>query len=177
LLQADFIGGQQKDLSPFITVLRPQSRVSEPKAEAENWYQQIKEQPIYFDIRLPRHFNRAAVKLIYQNTISGMKGMFALQPYTKVKQNYTQKENRNLWEYELVLSEYERKLIYYHVWELKDINMKYYFTSYNCSTVIYNILSLANPKIYNDKKIWITPLDSVKFLYKYNLGFARESIL
>jgi hypothetical protein len=56
-----------KDLSPFITVLRPQSRVSEPKAEAGNWYQQIKEQPVYFDIRLPRHFNLAAVKLIYQN--------------------------------------------------------------------------------------------------------------
>jgi hypothetical protein len=30
-------------------------------------------------------------------------------------------------------------------------------------------LSLANPKIYNDNKLWITPLDTVKFLYKYNL--------
>ena len=107
------------------------------------------------------------LKLIYQNTISGMKGMFALQPYEKIKQNYTQKENRNLWEYELSLSKYEKKLIYYHAWELKGINMKYYFTSYNCSTVIYNMLSLANPKIYDDKKLWITPLDTVKFLYKY----------
>ena len=108
-------------------------------------------------------------KLIYQNTISGMKGMFALQPYEKIKQNYIQKENRNLWEYELSLSEYKKKLIYYHTWELKGINMKYYFTSYNCSTVIYDMLSLANPKIYADKKLWITPLDTVKFLYKYKL--------
>jgi len=52
---------------------------------------------------------------------------------------------------------------------VKDIDMKYYFTSYNCSTVIYNMLSLAKPQIYNDKKIWITPLDSVKYLYKYDL--------
>lgn len=109
------------------------------------------------------------LELIYQNTISGMRGMFALQPYKKIKENYTQKENRNLWEYELSLSEYERKLIYYHAWELNGINMKYYFTSYNCSTVIYNMLSLANPKIYDDKKLWITPLDTVKFLYKYDL--------
>ncbi|MDQ7061900.1 MAG: hypothetical protein Q9M43_12585 [Sulfurimonas sp.] len=31
------------------------------------------------------------------------------------------------------------------------------------------MLSLANPKIYNQEKLWITPLDTVKFLYKYNL--------
>jgi len=109
------------------------------------------------------------LSLIYQNTVSGMKGLFALQPYRIIKNNYTEKENRNLWEYQLSLNEYRKKLIYYHVWELKGINMKYYFTSYNCSTVIYNMLSLAKPKIYDDKKIWITPLDSVKFLYKYNL--------
>ena len=109
------------------------------------------------------------LKLIYQNTISGMKGLFALQPYEIIKQKYTKKENRNLWEYQLSLTEYRRRLIYYHAWELKDMDMKYYFTSYNCATVLYNMLSLVNPKIYNDKKIWLTPLDCVKFLYKYNL--------
>ncbi len=109
------------------------------------------------------------LSLIYQNTISGMKGLFALQPYKKIKENYTIKENRNLWEYQLSISNYSRELIYYHAWELKGIKMKYYFTRYNCSTVIYNMLSLANPKIYDDKKIWITPLDSVKYLYKYDL--------
>ena len=107
--------------------------------------------------------------LLYQNTISGMKGLFALQPYKLVAQNYTQKENRNLWEYQLKLNKYRKQLIYYHVWELKGIDMKYYFTSYNCSTVIYNMLSLANPKVFNDYKIWITPLSSVKILYKYHL--------
>ena len=109
------------------------------------------------------------LSLIYQNTISGMKGLFALQPYKTIKNNYTKKENRNLWEYQLSLNNYRKHLIYYHVWELKGIKMKYYFASYNCSTVIYDILSLARPKIYDDKKMWITPLSSVKFLYKYNL--------
>jgi hypothetical protein len=109
------------------------------------------------------------LSLIYQNTISGMKGLFGLQPYRIIKDNYTKKENRNIWEYQLLLNDYRRKLIYYHVWELKGINMKYFFTSYNCSTVIYNILSLVKPKIYEDKKIWITPLDSVRYLYKYDL--------
>ncbi|QOY53010.1 DUF4105 domain-containing protein [Candidatus Sulfurimonas baltica] len=109
------------------------------------------------------------LSLAYQNIFSGMPGMFALQPYQHIVKEYTDKENRNVWEFELNLSEYRRKLIYYHIWELKDIDMKYFFTSYNCSTVIYYTLSLVNPKIYDDKKFWVTPLDTVKFLYKYNL--------
>lgn len=109
------------------------------------------------------------IKLTYQNLFSGMKGLFALQPYKKVVEQYTHKENRNVWEYKLALSKYRKKLIYYHIWELKDIDMKYFFTSYNCSTVIYYTLSLANPQVYDDNKLWITPLDTVKFLYKYKL--------
>lgn len=109
------------------------------------------------------------VTLAYQNIFSGMKGLFALLPYKKIVEQYTKKENRNVWAYQLKLSEYRKKLIYYHIWELKGIDMKYFFTSYNCSTVIYYALSLANPKIYDDNKLWITPLDIVKLLYKYNL--------
>lgn len=113
-------------------------------------------------------------KLAYQNLFSGMEGLFALQPYEKVLKLYTEKENRNVWEYQLKLSDYRRKLIYYHIWELKGVEMKYFFTSYNCSTVIYYILSLANPKIYDDDYLWITPLVTVKFLYKYNLIAKSE---
>jgi len=108
-------------------------------------------------------------KLAYQNIFSGMDGLFALQPYEKIIRQYTDKENRNVWEYQLSLSEYRRKLIYYHVWELKGIDMKYFFSSYNCSTVIYYSLSLVNPKLYDEFKLWVTPLDTVKMLYKYNL--------
>lgn len=114
--------------------------------------------------------------LAYQNSHSGMKGFFALQPYRETIKQYIEKENRNVWEYKLRLSDYRKKLMYYHVWELKDKKMSYFFTSYNCSTVIYYILSLANPKIYDDKKLWITPLDTVKFLYKYDLIDNSELI-
>jgi len=41
--------------------------------------------------------------LIYQNLIPGMKGMFALQPYQSIIKQYTQIENRNVWEYRLKL--------------------------------------------------------------------------
>jgi len=109
------------------------------------------------------------LKLTYQNLFSGMTGLFSLKPYLETIKPYIEKDNRNIWEYKLSLSEYRKKLIYYHVWELKDIKMKYFFTKYNCSTVIYYLLSLGNPKMYDENKLWITPLDTVKFVYKYKL--------
>jgi len=55
-------------LSPFITTLRPQSRVEEPvEYKLGQFYQQIIEEPVYFDVRLPRYFDQAKVSLIFKN--------------------------------------------------------------------------------------------------------------
>lgn len=56
------------ELSPFITTLRPQSRVEEPISDDQgNYWQQIKDEPVYFDVRLPRHFDKAEVTINYKN--------------------------------------------------------------------------------------------------------------
>lgn len=136
------------------------------KYSGKNYQNQNVEHAITFYTIL-NSFN--LLTLAYQNTVSGMDGFFALQPYKEVVAQYLYRENRNVWEYQLELSEYRRKLINYHIWELKDIHMRYFFASYNCSTVVYYILSLAEPKIYDKKKLWITPLDTVKYLYDEEL--------
>jgi len=100
------------------------------------------------------------VKLIYENTIPGMNGYFVLRPYKEVLYNYLVNENRNVWEFKLKLNKFERKMIALHSWELKDIKQKYYFTSYNCANVIYDIISTAKPiKKY---QLWLTPLELIK---------------
>lgn len=108
-------------------------------------------------------------KLIYENIASGMKGIFGLSPYKDVLYNYLENENRNIWEYKLNLTSYQKKFIFYHIWELKDIKMKYYFTSFNCSTVDLFIISIINPSILNDYKYYITPLDLMKLINKHKL--------
>jgi len=109
------------------------------------------------------------LKLIYENTIPGMKGYFILRPYRETLYNYLENEKRNVWEYHLKLTPFEKKMIYYHTWELKDIKMKYYFTSYNCATVVFYILSSANPKILKEDKFWLTPLSVIKIANKYKM--------
>lgn len=113
-------------------------------------------------------------RLLYENTISGMKGIFVLRPYSETKRGYLEDEGRNIWEYKLKLSEYQKRLIVSHMWELKDTHLKYYFTSYNCSTVLFFTLALIDSDIYNDENIWITPIDVTKYLYKYDLIASQK---
>lgn len=57
-----------KTQSPFISVLRPQSRVSDIQNDmAGRYFQKILGQPIYFDIRIPRRLDTADITLVYKN--------------------------------------------------------------------------------------------------------------
>lgn len=104
-------------------------------------------------------------KLIIKSTILGMDGIFSLMPYDKQKNRYL-KENRNLWIYDLNISEYKKKLIFLHIWELKDVNMTYLFTGYNCATVIHFLLSMAKSSFLEESRLWVTPLDVLKEVHK-----------
>ena len=107
--------------------------------------------------------------LIYQSTISGMKGYFILSPYKKQISTYINNEERNIWEYKLKLTESQKKLIYYHFWELKDVDLTYYFTGFNCATMIDDILSLTNKNYTNKNSFWVTPKDVIKNANKNDL--------
>ncbi len=107
--------------------------------------------------------------LIVKSTLIGMKGFFSLSPYSEQLHRNLIVEERNIWEYDLDLSPYEKKLFYYHFWELKDVNMKYLFTGFNCATLIYDMLSLSSKKSTNTKRLWITPKDLIKETDKLEL--------
>jgi len=108
--------------------------------------------------------------LIIRSTLTGMKGFFSLLPYEEQIKKYLEVQNRNVWEYELDLPENVKKLIYYHIWELKDVKFKYLFTDYNCATVIYNILSLSSDEFLNHNNyLWITPKSVIKEASNDNL--------
>jgi hypothetical protein len=106
--------------------------------------------------------------LITKSTITGMKGYFILNPYQTQANKYLYEENRSIWEYKLNLTDLQKKLIYYHFWELKDIEMTYYFTGFNCATMIDDILSLTK-KDYMNNSLWVTPKDVIKNANKNNL--------
>lgn len=171
----DFQNYQNKAPADTISLIYASENVKNPssmmghtffKYSGKNYQNQNVEHAISFYTIL-NSFN--LLTLAYQNTVSGMDGFFALQPYKEVVEQYLYEENRNVWEYKLELNEYRKKLVNYHIWELKDLEIRYFFASYNCSTVVYYILSLAEPNIYDKKKLWVVPLDTVKYLYDEQL--------
>ncbi len=107
--------------------------------------------------------------LITKSTITGMKGFFILNPYNQQISKYLYEEKRSIWEYKLKLTEFQKKLIYYHFWELKDIDMTYYFTGFNCATMIDDILSITDENYINENSLWVTPKDVIKNANKNNL--------
>lgn len=101
-------------------------------------------------------------KLVFESLITGKKGFYTLTPYQTLKNNYLFNEQRNIWEYRLQLSDFEKKLIHLHLFELKNISFNYVFHSFNCSTLDYNILAVIHPEIQAQRDLWVTPLDAVK---------------
>ena len=101
--------------------------------------------------------------LAWQSTISGMKGYFVLKPYQKQIAQYTLDKNRNIWEYSLELNDQQLKLLSYHFWELKDVDITYYFTGYNCATIVNDMLGIISKEQKEDSfNLWLTPKDVIK---------------
>jgi len=107
--------------------------------------------------------------LMVKSLVTGMQGYFILKPYHLKMERYLKKENRNMWECELNLDEFSKKLIYLHFWELKDIDIKYLFTGFNCATIVSNMLAIRNKNYAQEQRLWITPKDVIKDAQKYGL--------
>ena len=108
-------------------------------------------------------------RIVYQNFSADLAGMFALQPYQKIKRNYLQKERRNIWEYHLTLTKAQKSLLQAHVWELKSMDSDYLFADHNCATITYFLLGLIQPEILDTHFSWVTPIDVVRLVKKYHL--------
>lgn len=108
-------------------------------------------------------------ELAFKSLITGMKGYYALSPYSGQKNAYLYNEQRNIWEYELPLSQEQKTLLQYHLYELKPIAFTYLFHAFNCATLIDNIIALPYPQIKDDRGFWVTPLDVVRSMKKYDL--------
>jgi len=81
------------------------------------------------------------------------KGLFGgYQSYPEIKPQYinigvyNNGESRDLWEIKLNLSEEEKELLLYHLWELSISSaFNYYFFDENCSTQLVRLLEIIKP--------------------------------
>lgn len=100
----------------------------------------------------------------WRGMTGGYQGLFSLQPYVEKLQEYSRLENRDIWEYELNLTDAELDRLMAHAWELRDINFDYYFMDENCSFRLLELLEVARPslKLTSKFRLHAIPVDTVR---------------
>ncbi len=107
----------------------------------------------------------------------GYPGTFSMMPYYLKVREYSDMENRDVWEYELRLSPAEIDLVLMHVWELGPIYFDYYFFDENCSYYLLELLEVARPdlNLTGPFRWWAIPSDTVRELVKQP-GLVKKTV-
>src|SRR5207247_7522605 len=96
--------------------------------------------------------------------IGGYPGTFSILPYYLKVREYSDMENRDLWEYELELAPPELERVLLHLWELLPAYYQYYFFDENCSYHLLGLLQVARPELELPAPFrwWALPVDTVR---------------
>ncbi|MBI3480971.1 MAG: DUF4105 domain-containing protein [Nitrosomonadales bacterium] len=94
----------------------------------------------------------------------GYPGMFSILPYYLKVREYSDLENRDIWEYQLNLSPEEIDRVLMHAWELGSVYFQYYFFDENCAYHLLGLLQVARPELdlTSQFRWWAIPADSVR---------------
>ncbi|OGV74007.1 MAG: hypothetical protein A3K19_22640 [Lentisphaerae bacterium RIFOXYB12_FULL_65_16] len=93
-------------------------------------------------------------------------GYYSVLPYYRKVQEYNDINRRDIWEYDLNLTEPEVRRLMLHTWELRDIYSDYYFFTENCANNLLYLLDAARPgqHLAEQTRPWIIPLDTVRII-------------
>jgi hypothetical protein len=94
----------------------------------------------------------------------GYPGVFAITPYYLKVREYSDIENRDVWEYQLTLTPSEIDRLLMHTWELGPTHFDYYFFDENCAYHLLSLLEVARPglELTDRFRWWAIPSDTVR---------------
>ncbi|EAT11669.1 DUF4105 domain-containing protein [Bermanella marisrubri] len=111
------------------------------------------------------------ITFTYKGLTGGYPGYVSLVPYYEKVNEYSHMESRDIWEYELKLSQEEVDSFIRHIWELDQIRFDYFFIDENCSYRLLTILDAVNPQwrlseTFDSRTV---PTDTIRALRARNL--------
>ncbi|WP_168379156.1 Lnb N-terminal periplasmic domain-containing protein [Acinetobacter cumulans] len=91
-------------------------------------------------------------------------GEYSLMPYYRKVKEYGDFESRDLWEYELALTEQETSYLVKHLWEMQNVSFPYYFASDNCAYRLLGLMDLVRPTLNLTEKFKVgsIPVETIK---------------
>lgn len=101
----------------------------------------------------------------------GFRGKFLFSSYARSLAEYSQIEDRDLWEYELALSAQEVAQIVNHLWEMRRFgDFEYYFLYKNCAYQLLALVEAAVPRwdFTGPFDLYLIPSDGIRSLRQQN---------
>lgn len=88
-----------------------------------------------------------ALVFTIKGLIGGYPGIFSIVPYHEKLKEYSDIENRDIWEYDLAFTHEEVTQIMRHAWEVRKIRFDYFFFTENCSYHMLSLMDVARPEL------------------------------
>jgi hypothetical protein len=109
---------------------------------------------------------REGIAFAVKGLFGGYAGTFSVLPYYLKVREYSDLENRDLWEYQLALSQEEVERVVRHAWELLPAYFQYFFFDENCSYHLNALLQVARPELDLTAPFrwWALPVDTVRVI-------------
>ncbi|TGN40535.1 Lnb N-terminal periplasmic domain-containing protein [Marinobacter confluentis] len=107
----------------------------------------------------------------YKGIFGGYPGITSIQPYYEKIRLYSDIEHRDLWEYQLNLTQPEVDMMLAHTWEIRDRNFDYYFFDENCAYRLLALIDVARPgtDLLSEVSTHAIPSDTVRWVVDRNL--------
>jgi len=83
----------------------------------------------------------------YKGLAGGYPGVVSILPYYAKVNEYSHLEHRDVWEYQLNLTEQEVDQFVNHIWETKETEFDYFFFDENCSYRLLALLDASSERI------------------------------
>jgi hypothetical protein len=101
-----------------------------------------------------------------RGVIGSFKGYFATMPYYIKIQEYSDMENRDIWEYRLNFNEAKVRRLLLHAWALGNTWFDYYYFKENCSYHLLTLLEIADSTLHLTDHFWAwtIPVDTVRLI-------------
>ena len=97
--------------------------------------------------------------------LGGYQGYYSVMPYYDKVREYSNIDQRDLWEYSLNLTPDEVRRMLLHLIDLKDISTDYFFLDENCSYELLFLVDAARPEARLTEtmdRYWVIPMDTVR---------------
>ena len=124
--------------------------------------------------------NENLATYIWKGLAGGFNGYYAMSPYYQKLHEYSDMEERDIWEYPLKLNSDEVKMMVLHSIELDSIPTRYFFLDENCALNLLYIIEAGRPALklvehfQHRPDFWVIPSETILFLQ--NLGVLEHPI-